>query len=72
MVPKGQEYKLDPGRVDALLLVWDDGAGGDHELVGQVSVPDFLERCQDDLPMPVPTLCVVSSLLDPVPDGWAS
>ena len=67
MVPKEHAYKLDPGRIDALALVWD---GDGHELVGQVSVADFRARCRDDLPLPVPTFCVAVADLDPIPDLW--
>jgi hypothetical protein len=67
MVPKQQAYKLDPERVDALLLVWD---GSGHELVGQLGIPAFKERCRDDRPFPVPTLYVDVAELEPVPEAW--
>lgn len=67
MVPVAQKYKLSPGRVDALLLVWD---GREMRLAGQVGTAEFLSRHHTDGDFPVPTMHLWPFELEPIPEGW--
>jgi hypothetical protein len=67
MIPNQQRAKVDPARLDALLLVYEDP----FEIVGWVTPEEFIERKQNGDHMKFPCRFVaVSDLNSTIPWDW--